>query len=86
MNNLETQNLINKLLYRSVHRGCKETDFLLGKYGEIFLEKMDLEKLKLFEEFLDEDDMMIYDWILEKVSAPQKYDDLLLEIREFHKI
>lgn len=80
------QDLVNKLSYRSLHRGCKETDFLLGKYGEAFLETMNLDELKLFESFLDEDDMAIYDWILSKIIAPEKYHNLLDKIRIFHKI
>lgn len=80
------KDLVNKLLYRSLHRGCKETDFLLGKYSESFVFEMDLGELKLFEEFLEEDDMAIYDWILSKINAPEKYSKLLKKIRDFHKI
>jgi len=78
--------LIKKLLYRCLHRGCKETDFLLGGFGEEKIKEMDLVAQNIFDEFLNEDDMLIYDWILSKQKHPEKYDSLVNEIRDFHKI
>lgn len=78
--------LKNKLLYRSIHRGCKETDFLLGKFGESNIENMTDNEHKIFDEFLNEDDMLIYDWILAKQIHPSKYDELVQDIRKFHNI
>jgi len=83
---MQNQDLLNKLSYRSLHRGCKETDFLLGKYGEAKISNMKAEELKLFDEFLEENDMQIYDWILEKYSPPKQYEELLQDIREFHSL
>lgn len=79
-------NLENKLLYRCLHRGCKETDFLLGKFGEERIKLMDLKAQNIFDEFLNEDDMLIYDWILSKQQYPEKYDILIKDIQVFHKI
>ena len=78
--------LENKLLYRCLHRGCKETDFLLGKFGEIKVFEMNLEEQSLFDDFLSEDDMLIYDWILSKLECPAKYSELVKQIQIFHKI
>ena len=29
---MSTENQLKKIIYRAVHRGCKETDFLLGDF------------------------------------------------------
>jgi antitoxin CptB len=78
------QLLIKKLLYRSTHRGCKETDFLIGGFAQKKLGE--IEDLELFSRFLEEDDLKIYDWILEKERAPECYLELVEEIRGFHRI
>ncbi|MBL6664583.1 MAG: succinate dehydrogenase assembly factor 2 [Rickettsiales bacterium] len=78
--------LENKLLYRCLHRGCKETDFLLGKFGEAKLLQMNVEEQNCFDSFLNEDDMLIYDWILSKQECPNKYEGLIKQIQIFHKI
>ncbi len=82
--------LIKRLLYRSMHRGCKETDILLGKFVVEKIHEFGDEKLKVYEQFINEDDALIYDWILDKIDlasdTPAGYSDLIAEIREFHEI
>ena len=77
---------IKQLLYRSIQRGCKETDFLIGNFATENLSKMTELELAIFGEFLQEDDMEIYDWILSKMAAPEKYFALLQDMQKFHKI
>ena len=48
---MSNENLIKQLLYRSVHRGCKETDFLVGEYAKSELGKIN--DLELFGKFLE---------------------------------
>ena len=81
---MSNENLIKQLLYRSVHRGCKETDFLVGEYAKSELGKIN--DLELFGKFLEEDDVKIYDWILEKSELPKHYIGIIRSIKEFHKI
>lgn len=78
--------LIKQVLYRSTHRGCKETDILLGKFAEAKIAEFDDEKLNLYHNFIEEDDMMIYDWILSKADFAEKYLGLIEEIRDFHDL
>lgn len=82
----KTTALIKQLSYRSTHRGCKETDFLIGGFATAKLQEMTEAELNLFAEFSEEDDMQIYDWILDKYDAPEKYTQLLTDIRIFHKL
>lgn len=78
------QLLRKQFLYRSTHRGCKETDFLIGEFAKVKLAQ--IADLQLFGDFLEEDDWEIYDWILGKYQEPERYKALVNEIREFHKI
>lgn len=75
---------LKQLNYRSNHRGCKETDILLGKF---FNEKFDeISDLKNYGELIEEDDMLIYDWIMKKTPVLQKYQKLVSQIQQFHQI
>jgi len=78
------QLLQKQILYRSTHRGCKETDFLIGGFVKANLQN--ISNLELFGDFLEEDDLKIYDWILGKEREPERYQELIKEIRQFHKI
>ncbi len=81
---MEKQLLLKQLFYRSVHRGCKETDFLIGEFAKAKL--AEVSDLKLFGNFLEENDWEIYDWILGKEKFPQIYENLVRDIQKFHKI
>ena len=78
--------LLKQLKYRSNHRGCKETDILLGKFfNEKFSELTD-EDLEIYRHFIEEDDMLIYDWILEKIATKKEYLPLISRIQKFHNL
>ena len=77
----ETDILRKKIIYRANHRGCKETDFLLGKF---FNEKLSEHNLEICSQFIEEDDLLIYDWILNKKTAPNIYQSLVSSIKNFH--
>ncbi len=59
-----------RLLYRSTHRGMKESDLLLGGYARLNLESMDDDALAQFECLLDESDNDLMSWILETTTPP----------------
>ncbi len=77
---------IKTLLYRSLHRGCKETDILLGVFATNQINSFSDAELALYSDLVLEDDVMIYDWILQKISTPQKYESLIKNIRTFHEL
>ena len=82
-----SQTILSKqILYRSTHRGCKETDFLLGNFFEEKLNSFADSDLALIKDFIEEDDLKIYDWILGKEITPNRYQSLVSDIRIFHKI
>jgi antitoxin CptB len=83
---MEKEILLKQLHYRSNYRGCKETDILLGKFfNEKFREFNDLQ-LETYRRFIEEDDMLIYDWILGNIAFKDEYESIIAKIRSFHDI
>jgi antitoxin CptB len=74
---------LKRLTYRSWHRGCKETDLVLGTYCQQNIEMLSKEQLFIFEAFIDEDDAEIWAWLTEKTPCPKpEYESLLITLRE----
>lgn len=86
---MDSELKIKKLIYRSKHRGCKETDILLGRFAESELLKLSLHELELYAEFIEENDWDIYRWINGAYEMPDKYADnvgkKLLEFDAFNQ-
>lgn len=74
-------NIIKKIMYKSSHRGCKETDLILGKFTEKYIDCMSDSELIEFTKILSLNDVEIYDFITSKKKLPKKYNTKL-----FHKI
>lgn len=78
--------LHKKLLFRSNHRGCKETDILLGNFAEKNIANMSDEELALYAELIETQDNDIYNWIVGSDVVPIQYSQLIESIRRFHKL
>lgn len=76
-----------RLHYRSWHRGCKETDLVLGRYCDAQLHAMEEAEMALFEALLDEDDGDIWAWLTDKVPCPKpQYLPLLAQLQQFSAV
>jgi antitoxin CptB len=73
--------------YRAAHRGTKEMDWMLGRYGAARLDVMAEHELSAFEQLLSLPDPDLQRWLL---SAETSYDGefkaLIDEIRAFHDV
>lgn len=67
---------LKRLTFRSWHRGCKETDLILGRFADARLQSLPPELLNTFERLLDENDADIWNWLTGK-EAPAEYVSLL---------
>ena len=78
---------LRRIRYRSWHRGCKETDEVLGNFADKALHELrGNAELDLYEELLDEQDVNIWDWLTDKTSlADGKYDALKQRLLVFAK-
>tara|TARA_Y100001960_G_C14387927_1_gene687116 strand:- start:61 stop:315 length:255 start_codon:yes stop_codon:yes gene_type:complete len=58
--------LKKQIIYRSVHRGTKEMDLLLGNFVKKYINGLNHKDLKDLESLLLMEDEILYKWYLEK--------------------
>lgn len=81
MNNFDL--LKAKLIYRSLHRGCKENDVIFKAFvkSDLF-QNLSLEEVSIYSNLLEEPDVNIYEWISNQHSiVPERYTTLIQKIQ-----
>ena len=63
-----------RLLFRSWHRGTRETDLILGRFAEAHLAEFDAGQLERYEALLECSDADLFDWVSGRVSPPAAQD------------
>ena len=58
-----------KIIYRSIHRGSKEMDLLLGSFTKKYINKFNEDDLKDLDNLLLIDDDILYKWYFENNSS-----------------
>ena len=74
---LETRR--KRLLYRSVYRGNKENDILLGQFARAHIAELGPEELDQYERLLERGDNELFDWITGQVEVPPADDSPVLQ-------
>ena len=69
---LETRR--KRLLYRSIYRGNKENDILLGQFARAEIETFDAKELDEYERLLERSDNEIFDWVSGQQPVPVDAD------------
>jgi len=72
---------ILKIGYRCRRRGTRELEILLGRFAERHVDELDCAELGMLEEFLEEADSDLLDWILGRTTCPGTYAKLTVTIR-----
>jgi antitoxin CptB len=74
-----------KLLFRSWHRGMRETDLIMGRFADAFVDQLsesDLTEFERLNEVLDRD---LLAWVTGEAAVPPEYDSALFRrLREFN--
>ena len=65
---LNKEILKKQIIYRSMHRGTKEMDLLLGSFVKKYIEEFNINELKDLEKLLFIEDDIIYKWYVKKNS------------------
>jgi antitoxin CptB len=73
---LETRR--KRLLYRSVYRGNKENDILLGQFARAHIASFGAEELDQYEQLLAAGDNDIFDWVSGQAEVPSEADTPVL--------
>lgn len=71
----------SRLIWRC-RRGIREMDILLLDYLENHYDNASTEEQNVFEELLEETDLDILSWVMERTSPDEKYIKLITFIRE----
>jgi len=73
---LETRR--KRLLYRSVYRGNKENDILLGQFARAHIAELSEAELDQYERLLAASDNEIFDWVTGQAEVPAEADSPVL--------
>jgi antitoxin CptB len=74
-----------RVLFRSWHRGMRETDLLLGQFADAHIAALSEEELDQFEALLEALDRDVFSWLTGEVATPSAYDTALFrKILAFH--
>ena len=71
-----------KLSIRSWRRGTKELDLILGQFSDKNLNELKMSDLNLYEQFISNDDYLIYNWLFGKEDSPKIFKSLIKQIQE----
>ncbi len=71
---------IKRLAMRSMRRGIKEMDLILGGFAPKGLAQLSAADLDLYEALLEENDHDLYAWCSDAAPRPEKYRDLIENI------
>ncbi len=72
---------IKRLQMRSMRRGIKEMDLILGEFAQNRLTDMSDEALTLYDQMLNESDHDLYQWVTGQTPVPALYAFLITEIQ-----
>lgn len=72
---------VKRLAMRSMRRGIKEMDLILSAYATDRLAGMDDAGLTLYDDFLDENDHDLYQWVTGQFVSKEPYLDLVKDIQ-----
>jgi len=68
-----------RLLHRSRYTGMKETDLMLGRFAEQYIQKFTEEELEIYETLLKAGDPSIYAWAVGREEVPAEYDTSVMQ-------
>lgn len=69
-----------RLLYRSWHRGTRESDLILGRFAAAHLAGFDEGQLDRWEALLECLDADLYDWVAGGAAPPAAHDHDVLRL------
>lgn len=63
-----------RLLFRSLRRGTKESDLVIGGFAKVYLETMNEAQLDSFESLLERSDPEVLGWVIGQDPVPAEFD------------
>ncbi len=82
-----TEIQIRRLRYRSMNRGCKETDYIFTDFALNELNSLNQVELDDYEKLLNVDDNILYRWFTGVSKVDEDYDtSVFLKIKVYNRI
>jgi antitoxin CptB len=74
-----------RLLFRAWRRGVRETDLIVGRFADAYIEALDETGLNDFERLMEAPNAELYAWVIGAANVPAAYDTAVLaSLRTFH--
>jgi antitoxin CptB len=74
-----------RLLFRAWRRGVRETDLIVGRFADAYIDRFDATALDDFEALIEVPNAELYAWVVGSESAPANFDTAVLrELIAFH--
>jgi antitoxin CptB len=74
-----------RLLFRAWRRGVRETDLIVGRFADAFIDKFDEASLDQFERLIEVPNESLYAWVVGAETVPADYDTAVLhQLIGFH--
>jgi antitoxin CptB len=74
-----------RILFRSWHRGMRETDLLMGRFADAEIANLSEAELADYESLLEAADRDIFTWLTGETAVPSAYDTAVFKkLRRFH--
>jgi len=75
-----------RLLFRAWRRGVRETDLIVGRFADAYIDRLDDSALDNFEQLIEVPNANLYAWVVGSEAVPQDYDtDVLRQLIAFHQ-
>jgi antitoxin CptB len=74
-----------RLLFRSVRRGTKESDLIIGGFARVWLGRLDEQQLDRFEALLEQNDPDVLAWVLGLERPPPAFDHDVIRLIQTYK-
>ncbi|MEM1361457.1 MAG: succinate dehydrogenase assembly factor 2 [Pseudomonadota bacterium] len=73
---------LKRLHMRSIRRGIKEMDIILGNFSEHALPDLSDLELETYDRLLAENDQDLYQWVTGQALTPVQYIDIMTKISD----
>ena len=74
-----------RLLFRAWRRGVRETDLIVGRFADAYIDKFDTGALDDFERLIEVPNAELYSWVSGEAQAPADHDTAVLrDLKTFH--